>query len=116
MLELEKLYEKIEEAYTALELATKDYEDILINIAELQAEIEVKKSGLYNDGKIDGKNAQIREAQLNQYLEKEYEELHRLEQGKAHYFTSRRMAEIRVEKYRALLRIHELTQVVEKPE
>jgi hypothetical protein len=108
MLDQEKLFEKTEEAYTQLEKATKDYEIASNDLAEFKFEVETTKAVLINAGEITGKNQAERDANLMERMADYYTDLRRLEAEQAMYYMTRKLAEIRVDKYRTLLRIVEL--------
>ncbi len=78
------------------------------NAITAKAELENAKYQALIGGVIDGKNAEIREAQLKQHLQAEYpklEQAEKQERGARHGFE---MASIEVDTVKTLLRIAEL--------
>lgn len=73
-----------------------------------KADLDTAKYGALTGGVIDGKNAEIREAQLKQHLEADYAKLdtaERQERGARHGYD---LASIEVDTLKTLLRIAEL--------
>jgi hypothetical protein len=107
-MELKELSNSIEKAYDELIMATHKYRDLALLVNKKQNEIDVEKAKLLESGVINGKNAEIREAQVRLEL---YEQFEQIELIRVHEDGARmnmEFARLEVEKLRALLRVEEV--------
>lgn len=108
MLGLVELYENIESAYDSYNEATIEYRKFGDKVARKQHEIDTEKAVLYEQGLINGKNSETRDAQVMLLLNVKFEELDVLKEIEA--MAKRRMEclGLDVEKLRSLLRVEEV--------
>lgn len=107
-MELKELYEKIETTYASVKEATIAYRDIAGLVVAKRREIEMKKAELFEDGMINGKNAEKRDAQVKFYLNEDFETLAVLETTEASAKLDLDIKSLDLEMIRALLRIEEV--------
>lgn len=99
----------IETAYNALENATQTAELKGWVVADLREIVERNTAEAVIDGRIDGKNEQIRKAQARQLFPDLFASLGDAEIELRHANLVLQLAKIEVEKLRNLLRLKELT-------
>ena len=103
----------IESAYNMLRNCLHRYQEADWNRAEYKAYVEKRTHQLFLAGKADGRNARIREAQVENILEEEHEMLYRLERKAEAAKQDLDLARIDVEKLRLLMRLYELRSGVD---
>lgn len=108
MSDLEELKLEISTGYGELYDATEMYRTIAGEVIAKKNEIDIKKVNLYDEGMINGKNAESRDAQVKFYLNEDFEQLLLLETKEANARLRVDLANIYVEKLRALLRVEEV--------
>ena len=102
------LYHKVFKAYDELKDATNEYRNIAREVKEIERQFELKKAQLHDEGKINGRNKEAREAQAIMLLNEDYEDLMLAQSKEDLAYQRKEQAEIEVEKYRAILRIEEI--------
>lgn len=105
---IQQLHGMIVEAYAEQKEAVKEFRSAARKVARKEHEIEIKKAELYEQGVINGRNAETREAQVQQLLNVDFEEFDVLKELESMAYERKEQAEIEVELCRALLRIEEL--------
>jgi hypothetical protein len=108
---LQELQEKIDEAYNSLVSIFADWAVKAIMVAKKERETRVKEAKLLLGGTIDGKNAAIRQAQMDEAMKEDNEKMTELKDDEFMLKARKDVAEIRVAHARALLRIAELMEV-----
>ncbi len=99
----------INEAYDDLSRATRAVAAVTDQEAARRAALETKKAELLAMGTIDGKNAEVREAQLRDRLATEYAELADVQSNVAGARTNLAVCQIEVERCKTLLKLLEVT-------
>jgi len=107
---LQTLEKLVDESYLELGLATKDYADAAIVLEQKKYTNEIRKAKLMQSGLIDGKNQSIRDAQLQEAMAKDLDELHQLDMAESRRKFKMQQVQIAVDRACALLRIAELTE------
>jgi len=108
MMDLPFLETSIKVRYDVLADAVKDHFDNALAATSAKAEIEKVVAILYAEGKVEGKNATARDANVKVMLKDSYDCLEVLVEDERHAYLRKQLAEIDVAKYRAILRIAEL--------
>ena len=106
--ELKYLAGCVERVYVELYNCTLNYRRAARELSEKEGDIEVKKAMLYDSGEINGRNAEVRDAQVKLNLFQEFEDLELLKQFEEQARTQLELARTEVERVRALLRIEEI--------
>jgi len=101
----EMLLSKAEERYQALYTAVANYQDKALEKSLKETELSAKRHHLLASGVIDGKNAEIREGQLHEYLEEDYAALHLLEEELQVCYSAKVLADILVNEVTTLVKI-----------
>ena len=104
------LSEMIVNAYTELKNARTEFFETGEEAIAIREQYDAKRASLIASGKIDGKNSEAREAQLEVLLATETKNLldAKAKERQAHYLFD--IAQISVDSARALLRLEELLQ------
>jgi len=105
--------EIVNNAYAVLEDAKKKLFVVGEKVITRKLELEYAKLSALSSGKIEGKNAELREAAAREYLEAEYESLESAEVDERRARQDYDIAEIEVYRVRALLRLYEIEKVQE---
>ena len=106
--ELRHLRFDIHACYKEYKSAVKEYRHVARSVVVKERDIEQKKAHLYDDGLINGKNAEAREAQARFHLNVDFEQLDTLKYLEAQAYDRKEQAEIDIEYVRAMLRVEEL--------
>jgi len=105
-----ELMSLINGAYAKLEARKNEFYLASLNHAEASNKIDVERARLLNSGVITGRNAETREAEMRTALVEEYDELMELEAKRDATRFHMDIAQLEVERARAILRIHELSE------
>lgn len=111
-MDIRELHDKMIEAYDELKDACNEYRETACQTKELERLFDQKKSKLYDDGMINGRNAEARDAQVIMFLNEDYEALMVSKAAEDLAYKRKEQAEIDVAKYRSILRIEELAIAV----
>jgi len=101
--------EKINNAFEELELAKKELFSAGERAIEKKAALEWRKVDAMQNGEIEGKNAEAREAAAKSLLAPEYEALELAEKDERKARFDYDVAHIEVERVRSILRLLEVT-------
>lgn len=108
MFSLEQLYEMIAETYDSYKDAVLEYRNTGDKVARKQHEIDAAKAELYEQGLINGKNAEARDAQVMFLLNEEFEDFDVLKELEDISKRNMEKLGLEIEKLRALLRVEEV--------
>lgn len=108
MLNLKELYKNIERVYEDYRESVLEYRQAGDKVARKEHEIDVEKARLYDEGLINGRNAEVRESQVMLHLNVEFEELDVLKELEAEAKRKMEYVSYEVEMLRALLRVEEV--------
>jgi hypothetical protein len=90
---------------------TKIYRDIAEHLRQTEAKLKEEIAEAYYKGEIQGKNATERSAAEVEMFKAQHKYLENLKKREAYAYLEKELAEIGVERVRALLRVAELSQV-----
>jgi len=106
----EQLLKDFQTVYSDLFKATESYRNHAIELAQKQYEVNQLEAQLYADGKIDGKNKAIRDAQVAELMKAPLQDLHDLEIAERESSLALELVKLYVEYHRSILRIYELSE------
>ena len=107
-MELRELEVQLEQAYNRLAEATRNYRNEAMIVRCREYDLEGAKLALYREGKIDGKNQVLRNAQISEILGSDIGRLEGSKDHEAEAYLSRELWQIRVDYLSKVLRIEEL--------
>lgn len=107
-MDLETLQIALDGAYKMVMSVTEDYYRAKYELRRAERELEENLLLVTFEGKIDGKNQQIRDAQARALLNKEFEEVEHRKQLQEFAFLHFKIAELKLQLMRDQLRIQEL--------
>lgn len=106
----ELMYE-IEVAYNELSNLVWEYRTQAMLVRSMDYDLEGSKLALYRDGKVEGKNQTERDACIAELLEGDIGKVEYAKQEEAELYMKMELAKLKVEKWRAVLRVLELSEV-----
>ena len=107
-MELRELEVQLEQAYNGLAEATRNYRNEAMVVRSREYDLEGAKLDLYREGKIDGKNQVMRDAQISEILGDDIGWLEKSKTDEAEMYLSRELWQLRVDHLSKVLRIEEL--------
>ena len=95
-------------AFKEIELKRYELFTAAENVIEAKADLENARTQAFNNGSIDGKNEEIRKAQLRELLDADYSQLAEMEKAERAALHNFQRASNEVDTVKTLLRIAEL--------
>ena len=108
----QELIDLVEESYRQLATNAHYYRRKAMEYVSKEHEINFERNRLLNSGVITGKNAEMREAEMQTALVDLYDELLGIEANRDLAYLQKEQSEIEVARVRAILRVLELSEEV----
>lgn len=109
-MDIKELMHKIELAYDQYAHSIFEYRTRAMSVRAHEYDLEGAKLELYRDGKVEGKNQTERDACVAGLLEGDIGQLESAKVKEADLYMKMELNKLAVEKYRAILRVMELSQ------
>jgi hypothetical protein len=109
-MDTKELMHKIELAYDQYAHSIFEYRTQAMSVRAHEYDLEGAKLELYRDGKVEGKNQTERDACVAGLLEGDIGQLESAKVKEADLYMKMELNKLAVEKYRAILRVMELSQ------
>lgn len=110
MIDLKDLMHNIEVTYDQYSQSIYEYRTQAMVVRAHEYDLEGAKLWLFRDGKVEGKNQTERDACVAGLLEDDIAQLESAKQIEADLYMNMELNKLAVEKYRAILRIAELSK------
>lgn len=110
-MDTKEIMHKIETVYDKYSHSVYEYRTQAMKVRAHEYDLEGAKFELYREGKVEGKNQTERDAFIAGLLEGDIGQLESAKQEEADLYMKMELNKLAVEKYRAILRIMELSQI-----